>query len=154
MSRPRSRFDWGDERGQLAGIEALPFSVLVFVVGSLLVANAWAVVDAKMAVTSAAREGARTYVEAAPDVAEAAAVRAGLDAVAAHGRDPDRAQVAIENPAGGYRRCARVTAVAAYEIPAITLPFIGGFGRGFHVSATHSEVIDPFRDDLMEGGCA
>ncbi len=151
----RPRLDWHDDRGQLAGIEALPFSVLVFVIGSLLVANAWAVVDAKMAVTSAARETARTYVEAAPDpeLAEAAAVRAGLDAIAAHGRDPERARVEVENPVGGYRRCARVRGVASYEVPAITLPFIGGFGRGFQARAVHSEIIDPFRDELVEGSC-
>ena len=33
-----------DDRGQVGGIEALPFGLLVFVVGALLVANAWAVV--------------------------------------------------------------------------------------------------------------
>ncbi|MBA2283441.1 MAG: hypothetical protein H0W25_19710, partial [Acidimicrobiia bacterium] len=51
-----------DERGQMGGIEALPFGLLIFVVGALLVANAWAVIDAKLAVTAAAREAARTWV--------------------------------------------------------------------------------------------
>ena len=53
-----------DERGQAGGVEALPFGLLIFVVGALLVASAWVVVDAKLAVVSAAREAARTYVEA------------------------------------------------------------------------------------------
>jgi hypothetical protein len=35
--------DRGDDRGQVGGIEVLPFGLLVFVVGTLLVANAWAV---------------------------------------------------------------------------------------------------------------
>ncbi len=56
--------NWRDDRGQVAGIEAVPFGILIFVVGALLIANAWAVIDVKMAVTSAAREAARTYVEA------------------------------------------------------------------------------------------
>ena len=43
-----------DESGQ-AGIEVLPFGILTFVVGALLVANAWAVIDAKIAVSAAAR---------------------------------------------------------------------------------------------------
>ena len=60
------------DRGQIAGIEAIPFGVLLFIVGALLVANAWAVIDVKMTVTSAAREAARTYVEA-PDHATAVA---------------------------------------------------------------------------------
>ena len=58
------------DRGQVGGVEALPFGVLVFVVGVLLVVNLWAIVDAKVAATSAAREAARAYVEAA-DGAEA-----------------------------------------------------------------------------------
>ena len=37
-----------DDRGQVGGIEALPFGLLVFVVGALLVANTWAVVDASV----------------------------------------------------------------------------------------------------------
>ena len=32
------------DAGQVGGIEALPFGLLVFVVGTLLIANAWAVV--------------------------------------------------------------------------------------------------------------
>ena len=46
------------DAGMVGGIEVLPFGVLIFVVGSLLVANAWAVVDTKFMVTSAAREAA------------------------------------------------------------------------------------------------
>ena len=33
----------GGDAGQVGGIEALPFGLLVFVVGATLVANAWAV---------------------------------------------------------------------------------------------------------------
>ena len=67
-----------DQSGQAAGLEAIVFGLLTFVVGVLLAANAWAVVDAKMAMSAAAREATRAYVEA-PDgsdpmaLAEAAA---------------------------------------------------------------------------------
>jgi hypothetical protein len=151
----RRRIDWRDDRGQFAGVEALPFGVLTFVLGSLLVANAWAVVDAKLAVSSAAREGARTYVEAPPDidVAESQARAAARDALAGHGRDPEAATIGITNPAGEFARCTRVTAAVTYRLPAVTLPIIGGYGRGFTVSSHHSEVIDPWRDDLPAGGC-
>ena len=55
----------------------LPFGVLIFVVGSLLIANAWAVVDAKLATTAAAREAARAYVESGSAAAGAGAASTG-----------------------------------------------------------------------------
>jgi hypothetical protein len=48
-----------DEGGAVGGLEVLPFGLLIFVVGILLVVNAWAVVDAKLAAEAAAREAAR-----------------------------------------------------------------------------------------------
>ncbi len=144
--RPRS----GD-RGQVGGIEALPFGILVFVVGALLVANAWAVVDAKLAVDAAARQATRHYVES--DGAEQAAVEAGLAALEAHGRDPVDATVGISALDGagaqqGFSRCARVTFTATYEVPALSIPWIGGFGNGIDVSSSHSELVDPYRSGL------
>jgi hypothetical protein len=139
-----------DDRGQIAGIEVLPFGVLVFVVGSLLVANAWAVIDAKLAVAAAAREAARTYVETASDdprAASASAFAAARDAIAGHGRDPDRLQLTIE-PGTSVARCRRVVIHAAYVVPAVTLPWIGGFGSGITANARNSELVDPFRDGV------
>lgn len=152
---PPRRFDWRDDRGQFAGIEAIPFGILIFVVGSLLVANAWAVVDAKAAVTAAAREGARTYVEAPadPTVAAIQARAAASDALAGHGRRAERATIAIHNPAGAMARCTRITVEVSYPIAAVTLPFIGGYGRGFTARSHHSEIIDPWRDGLEGTGC-
>jgi hypothetical protein len=54
-------------------------------------------------------------------------------------------------PAGSLRleRCARATFVVSYEIPAISIPFVGGFGGApFRVRSTHSELVDPFRSGL------
>jgi hypothetical protein len=139
-----------DDRGQIAGIEALPFGVLVFVVGSLLVANAWAVIDAKLAVAAAAREAARTYVEAVSDdpaAATSAAVAAARDAVAGYGRDPNRLELTIE-PGTAVARCRRIVVHAAYVVPAVTLPWIGGFGSGITANARNSELVDPFRDGV------
>lgn len=149
QSPPRRRSD----AGQVGGIEVLPFGILIFVVGTLFVVNVWAVVDAKFAVDAAAREATRHYVEAEvvgpgdASGAEAAAVDVGLAALAAHGRDPSRANVARRD-GGPYVRCARVTFTASYQVPALTLPWIGGFGNGFDVTSSHSELIDPFRDGV------
>ncbi|CAN5584028.1 hypothetical protein BH20ACT2_BH20ACT2_24980 [soil metagenome] len=150
-----SRFDRTDDRGQIGGVEVLPFGVLIFVVGSLLIANAWAVIDAKMATTSAAREATRVFVEAPGDLSvgqiEAAAIAAGREAIDAHGRDGAAAVIDID---GAFERCAPVTVEVTYEIPAISLPFGGGFGSGFDVRGRHSEIVDPFRSGVPgEGGC-
>jgi hypothetical protein len=138
----------------VGGIEVLPFGLLIFVVGTLLVVNAWAVVDAKLATDAAAREATRSFVEA--DVgaadrsgdAEARAVDTGLEALAAFGRDPERATVALSELAGGYTRCARATFTVSYQVPALTLPWVGGFGDGFTVTSSHSELVDPYRDGV------
>jgi hypothetical protein len=42
-----------------------------------------------------------------------------------------------------------VTFEATYEVPALSLPFIGGYGRApFDVRSSHSELVDPFRAGL------
>jgi hypothetical protein len=138
--------------GQIAGLEALPFGLLVFVVGALLAANAWAVIDAKVAVTAAAREAARSYVEADDLVSAAAAAdRAGRDTIQGYGRDPRRLALSVDPP-GVFGRCIAIRVTARYPVPAVTVPWIGGFGRGFVVEAEHGEVVDPFRDGV--GGVA
>jgi hypothetical protein len=141
---------WGGDHGQVAGIEVLPFGMLIFVVGSLLVANAWAVVDARLAVASAAREAARAYVEAPdPNAAHEAATIAARHTVEGHGRNPDRLRLGIEHDGGRpWGRCVRIRAVGHYPVPALTLPWIGGYGRAFLATATHSEIIDPYRSGL------
>ena len=133
------------ERGAVGGLEAIPFGFLVFVVAVLLVANAWAVVDAKVAVTAAAREAARTWVEG--DGTPDAAADAAAEALRGHGRDPQRLDLELDAPTG-FGRCAAVVVRATYRVPALPLPWIGGFGDGFDVSARHSERVDPFRDGL------
>jgi hypothetical protein len=142
-----------DEAAQAGGIEALPFGVLVFVVGALLVANAWAVIDAKLAVSSAAREATRTYIEApaslTSDEAFDAARAAAEAAFAAQRGSPRRPELRLAaGDRGSRQRCTRVTAEATFRVPAVTVPWIGGFGRGITVRARHSEIVDPFRSGL------
>jgi hypothetical protein len=139
-----------DEAGQLAGGEALPFGVLVFVVGILLVANAWAVVDAKMAVTSAAREATRAYVESPVDADPMArAEAAAREAVRAAGRDPSR--VTITALDAGFTRCAEIRFEVRYPVPALRIPLIGGYGHGFTAVARHAEIVDPYRSGVPRG---
>ncbi|MGH9186650.1 MAG: hypothetical protein ACRD0U_12680 [Acidimicrobiales bacterium] len=102
-----------------------------------------------MAVTAAAREAARTLVEA-PSYADGRASAAGAarDAIAGYGRDPDDLELELPGGTSTFRRCGRIVVIARYRVPAITLPWIGGFGDGFAVRATHTEVVDPFRRGL------
>lgn len=137
------------DHGQVGGIEALPFGLLIFVAGALLIANAWAVVDAKFATDAAARQAARTFVEATDEgTALQTATDAARAAIEGHGRDPDRAEIA---PVGAFAlaRCERATFEVAYDVPALSIPFIGGYGTApFRVRSSHSEVVDPFRSGL------
>jgi hypothetical protein len=139
-----------DERGVVGGLEILPFGVLIFVTAILLIVNVWAVVDAKMTVEAAAREAGRAYVEAPDGRTAAAQARAAAEAsVAGSGRDPTRLGLRDNHPA--FERCAVVEHDASYSVPAITLPFLGGFGHGFTVHGHHREAIDAFRGGL-DGG--
>ncbi|CAN5734163.1 hypothetical protein BH10ACT1_BH10ACT1_00600 [soil metagenome] len=141
------------ESGMAGGIEVIPFGVLIFVAGTLLIVNAWAVVDAKLAVEASAREAGRAYVEA-PDVATAErdAGRAARDSLSGSGRDPGRMHLTDDHPV--FERCAVVEHEVTYEVPALTIPFVGGFGRGTTVHGRHREVIDPYRAGLgSAGGC-
>jgi len=154
--RVLTRVRWRDDRGQVAGIEVLPFGLLIFMIGSLLVANAWGVVDAKLAVTSAAREGVRAYVEA-PDAANAAdaAHDAVSTSIAGHVRNPSATTIEIDHGDDRpFARCTRVTVTVHHPVPALRLPFIGGYGHAFDVVASQSEVVDPYRSGLPgEASC-
>jgi hypothetical protein len=146
-SAGRRKHPTGGEEGFAGGLDGLVFGLLIFVVGTLLVATAWGAVDTKMAVSAAAENATRTYVEA-PDAATAgpAAQAAADEVLAGYGRSPARGQVTLVS--GGFARCERVTIEVRYPTPIIVLPFIGRVGAGPSVAATHSELVDPYRSGL------
>ncbi len=137
------------DRGQVGGIEVLPFGFLVFVSTTLLFANVWGVIDAKLAVTSAAREAVRAYVESDNETAAhlVATTRAN-ETLLAYGRDGDRATIGAPTLAAPFGRCVRVTITVSYAVPAIAIPFIGGLGTIAPVTSSFTEIVDPFRDGL------
>lgn len=132
-----------DEEGFVGGFEALPFGLLVFVVGTLLLVNAWGVVDGNLAASAAAREAVRTYVET-NDASRASA--AADEALVGHGKDLARARVRWVELTD--ERCRPVTVEVAYRVPAIALPWVGGFGGAITTTARHTELVDPFRAGL------
>lgn len=162
-----------DEAGLSAGAEALVFGVLVFVVGSIIALNGWAVLDADMAVNAAAREATRGIVEAGaaprtslvgglPDGQVGGRIRdVAAATMAGHGKDPaaladpgDFDVRLVDDPWGaggstsGPTRCARVTVEVSYPVQGIGLPFVGGWQSPIRAVGTHTELVDPFRSGL------
>lgn len=138
------------DRGQVAGIEVLPFGLLMFVIGVLIVANAWGVVDANLATTTAAREAVRAYVEApSASMAHDRAVGAAAEAILGYGRSPFSTRVEVETIGGrGWQRCSLAIVTVHHEVPLLSLPIVGGFGHAFDVVSRQSEVVDPYRDGV------
>lgn len=139
------------ERGQVAGIEVLPFGLLVFIAGGLLLVNIWGVVDTKFATDAAAREAARHVVESARADIDDAIIRTEATMIARqtmadHGKDSG-ADVTV-TPQGPLLRCQRIQVTVSTEVPAIRIPFVGGYGSPFTVDATHSELVDPTRSGV------
>ena len=134
------------EAGFVGGFAGLLFGFLVFVLGTLVVAYGWAVVQTKSAVVDAARQAARTYVEA-PDGSDAynSARAAAAASLTAKGKDPRRAALSVSS--GGFGRCQRVTITVSYPAPVLVLPLSGLLG-GSTVRAEHSELVDPYRSGL------
>ncbi|MHB1486668.1 MAG: hypothetical protein ACYCS7_06665 [Acidimicrobiales bacterium] len=146
MKKPRIGWRHRGESGQLGGLEALVFGVMIFVLGTLVIANAWAVIDVKMQLAGAARQGVRAFIQAAPGSDPlAVATRAARMALVAQGGDPTRMVVSAT---GTLSRCNRVTLTVSYRVPLITVPLLGGFSHGFTDSARDSELVDPYRSGL------
>lgn len=143
------------EQGFVGGSEVLPFGLLIFVAGILIIVNAWAVVDTKMALDSAAQVMSRTISEA--DHLDTEAIDAlARGTVADLGLDPGPVTVEIEPADTALVRCARVTVTLGYPVPALTLPILGRIGETVEVHATASELVDPYRssETLLEGSCS
>lgn len=134
------------DAGQVAGIEAVPFGLLVLVVGILLVAHTWAVVDAKFVAASAAREATRAYVESADAVAAIGAARRGAEEAV---RRAGRPSVALDlgRATAGFGRCARTRFDVRLPVPTVGLPWRSD-RPSVVVRAGHQEVVDPYRDGL------
>ena len=141
MSAPHAVND--GQGGFAGGIEVIPFAVLVFVLATVLMVNAWAVVDAKLAVEAAAREATRTYVETrAVAQAESASTEAARRAFESTGRSA--VGLHIRHTATEHVRCSSVQFEVSYVVRAVRLPIIHGLSHDITVVGRHREIIDPF----------
>ena len=142
-----------DEAGFVGGFEALPFGFLVFIAGSMLLVNAWAVFDCHMATSAAAREAVRAFVESPGPESDAfgAAREAAEEAMIGHGKRLDRMHLTWTG--ARLERCVPVSVTISYDVPTIAVPWIGAFGGGIlHTSSRHSEIVDPYRAGLPVDG--
>lgn len=141
----------GDD-GQVGGIEGVTFGFLVFVLGILVVANAWGVIDAKAAASAAAREATRSIVESrASSRADAIshAEQVADETLRGYGRSlGERGHFVAEQV--DFRRCGRVTIRVEYDVPLLAIPIIGGTGNGFTAVGRHSEIVDPYRSGIAD----
>ncbi len=142
----------GDDRGMAGGADILFFGLIMMAFTSLLIVNVWTVIDASLAVSASAREGARTYVESDPATAQANAIAAMEQAMQEYGRDTRATAPTFSG--SDYERCAVVTVTAGYDVAFISIPIFGDFGSLTTIEATHSERIDPYRSGEFAGACA
>lgn len=128
----------GSDRAQATAEFALVLPILLLVF--LLFAQAVVVMRAQIAVTAAAREGARKGVETPSTVLiEGAAARA------APGLDPDRLIVTVES--GPRRRGEWIEVEVKYDVP-IVIPAVQKFFPEIAVRGTAEMRIENDREDV------
>lgn len=141
------RARWRDQTGAVAGLEAIAFGVLIFVFGTLLVANVWAAIDGRSAADGAARAAVRDVVTADPGADLEAVARASATAgLVAHGVDTDQLRAVVVD--GELIRCGAVSVTVAHEVPLAIVPPLGANRPSITVRSTHTGVVDPFRAGL------
>jgi hypothetical protein len=136
-----------------AGAEALAFGVLIFVMGTLMVINAWAVVDAKSAANASAREVSRFVTESVGNVESAVlthqARQVAVRTLEGHGFAESRlGDVTVVPDAAGFVRCAAVDTTVRLRVPTVRVPLFGGFGGTYDVVGRARERIDPLRSGV------
>lgn len=148
-----------DESGQ-AGGEVLAIGFVLLVSMILLGMNAWAVIDAKIRVAGAARFAVRTLVESPPEEIKQSAGEFTLDdgdrsvavdavqfALKSRPKLMSNVRVRVELTDEAFR-CSRAFLNVRVHVPVFGFPRIGPMRDGFEVSATQSEIVDPFRSGL------
>ena len=131
-----------DERGQVGGVESIPFGVLVFIVGTLIAVNGWAWLSTHRAADSIAREYLRTYTEQHSET-EARAAASDVAGIIIESRSISPDRVTINAPTT-HEPCELAEVTVAIAIPAMRLPFITNLGART-VAVTHVERMDPYR---------
>ncbi len=132
----------------VAGLEGVMFGVLVLVVGTIVVVNAWGVLQTRRTLDGAAREYLRAYTEGDDPVDAAQKAQHSLTAVLdgeqrRGGRTPP---VHVEGPdPARFGPCAEASVHLSTVVPAARIPFVGAF-RSTTVEVTQTDLVDPHRE--------
>jgi len=143
------------EEGFVAGAEALIFGLLILLLATFVVLNAWVALDTRFAVAGAARDAVRAVVTApvGADLGEVA-ITAATGAFAAQGRD--LAHLEVEWLGGGgppaQARCAEVRLQVRTVVDVVAVPRWTD-RSSYRVAAEHAERIEPFRSGLEASVC-
>jgi len=133
------------ERGAVAGAEALAVVVVVLFGGMVLSLNAWAVIDPRTALDSAARDYLRTYTTSSDPVEAVVLGRSSAGRVlAARGVDPTEVRFDDPDPRT-FGPCSVATLTLRATVRSAPLPFGVRVGSR-EVRVTHVELIDPHRE--------
>ncbi|MCB9387486.1 MAG: hypothetical protein H6517_06630 [Microthrixaceae bacterium] len=134
----------------VAGAEALAVGTLIVLAGLILVVNAWAVVDTRTALESAAREYLRVYTESEDPASAATAGRRAVDDVL-EDRPAMLERLLLEAPQPErFGPCEAAAVRLTSRVPAIHVPLTGARWGEHTVTVSAVELIDAHRE--MEPG--
>lgn len=148
------------ERAMVAGAEALAIGTVVLLAGTILVVNAWAVIDTRLALEGAAREYLRAYTESDGPVSASvqgdAAARAVLE-----DRPGLLERLKVDPPRQDlFGPCAPAAVTMAAQVPTIGIPAIRSGWAQHTVRVSAVELIDAHQEmtsgagyDLGETAC-
>jgi len=143
------------QEGQVGGLEAVAFGMLVLVMGVLIIGNAWGVIDARTAASQGAREAARVFATA-PVRGDAEADALAKDAAAATLQQLGwhRAGTTVRRTEGTFARCSLVTYEVEIPVPVLRLAWLRSGFSVFRARAAHTERVDPYRSGIPGTGPA
>ena len=143
------RRDQRGERGAVAGVEALLFSVLILIAGAVVLVDVWDVLDNRAALDAATREYTRSFTEQRDRAAAHARGTAAAHASLRHrGLDPAQVELAVGLPLG-FGPCAPVEVVARRRVPWVRAPFLDQAGETV-VEVAQRELIDAHREVIAD----
>lgn len=134
------------ERAMIAGAEALALGVLVLLAGTILIVNAWAVLDTRMALEAATREYLRAYTEA-DDPLSAAVEGSGAAERVMQDRPALWKRTEIDGPEPErFGPCAPASVTLRARVPAIRIPAIDTQWGEHTVAVSAVELVDAHQE--------
>lgn len=132
------------ERGAMAGGEALAFSVLILLAGSLVITHVWSVIETRVALDVAAREYLRAYTrQTEHHTAAIAGEHAARGALTARGTPLTSLRISPPE-ATRFGPCGRATVTLGAAVLNSTVPFMGKIA-GSDVRVVHEDLIPAHR---------